>query len=168
MKKPVRILLTVGLVAAVAARLVWCTPRTFGRGTDAARVDHINVFDGTTGTGFTVTDPEDISYIVENIQSHPVRPAKLSLGYIGYRFSLVYVDENDKAIVPSSTSTGKIPSARTPSSTAATEACAWIFSRSWKKNTHNPDLFPANIVQNGGAFPWNPSGINYMKLQKAP
>lgn len=100
MKKPVRILLTVGLVVAVAARLVWCTPRTFGRGTDAARVDHINVFDGTTGTGFTVTDPEDISYIVENIQSRPVRPAKLSLGYIGYRFSLVYVDENDKAIVP--------------------------------------------------------------------
>ena len=86
MKKPVRILLTVGLVVAVAARLVWCTLRTFGRGTDAARVDHINVFDGTTGTGFTVTDPEDISYIVENIQSRPVRPAKLSLGYIGYRF----------------------------------------------------------------------------------
>ena len=100
MKKPVRILLTVGLVAAVAARLVWCTPRTFGKGVSSARVDHINVFDGTTGTGFTVTDPEDISYIVENIQSHPVRPAKLSLGYIGYRFSLVYVDENDKAIVP--------------------------------------------------------------------
>lgn len=93
MKKPVRILLTVGLVAAVAARLVWCTPRTFGRGTDAARVDHINVFDGTTGTGFTVTDPEDISYIVENIQSRPVRPAKLSLGYIGYRLCVDFLAE---------------------------------------------------------------------------
>ena len=65
-----------------------------------ASVDHINVFDGNTGEGFTVDNPEDIEYIVENIQSKTMRRGGISLGHIGYKFSVVFIDENDKAIVP--------------------------------------------------------------------
>lgn len=43
------------------------TPKTFGKGVDPENVDHINVFDGNTGEGFTVDNAEDIKYIVENI-----------------------------------------------------------------------------------------------------
>ena len=35
-------------------------PKKFGKNVNSSEVDHINVFDGNTGTGFTITDSEDI------------------------------------------------------------------------------------------------------------
>ncbi len=44
-------------------------PKTFGKNVNPSELDHINVFDGNTETGFTITESEDIEYIVSNIQS---------------------------------------------------------------------------------------------------
>jgi hypothetical protein len=49
--------------------------------------------------GFTIDNPEDIKYIVENIQSKSMRRSGISIGRVGYLFSITYVDSNDKAIV---------------------------------------------------------------------
>lgn len=100
MKKKVLFPLTALLIVICAALIYYFTPKTFGKNVNPSDVDHINVFDGNTGMGFTVEDAEDIRYIVENIKSKPMRKGGVSLGKIGYRFSVVYVDKNDRAIVP--------------------------------------------------------------------
>ena len=100
MKKKIAVVVSVLLVFIMIAAVYYFHPKTFGKGVDPASVDHINVFDGNTGEGFTVDNPEDIEYIVENIQSKTMRRGGISLGHIGYKFSVVFIDENDKAIVP--------------------------------------------------------------------
>ena len=74
-------------------------PKTFGKGIDISEVDHIKVFDGTTGDGFTIDEPEDIQYIVENIQSQSMKKDGISFGYTGYRFRINYMNKEDKNIV---------------------------------------------------------------------
>lgn len=72
----------------------------FGNNVNPSEVDHINVFDGNTGTGFTITNLEDIKYIVENIQNHPMKKDGISLDTTGYSFKISYIDSNDKDIIP--------------------------------------------------------------------
>ena len=55
-------------------------PKKFGKNVNPSEVDHINVFDGNTGTGFTITDSEDIEYIVANIQGISMKRDGISLG----------------------------------------------------------------------------------------
>ena len=100
MKKKIAIATSIIFTMMIASIIYYFLPKTFGKGVDPSCVDHINVFDGNTGEGFTIDNPEDIKYIVENIQSKPMRRGGVSLGHMGYKFSVVYVDENDKAIVP--------------------------------------------------------------------
>ena len=100
MKKKISILISVLLAVMVMVTIYYFTPKTFGKGVDPENVDHINVFDGNTGEGFTVDNAEDIKYIVENIQSQSMRRSGISLGHMGYKFSVVFIDENDKAVVP--------------------------------------------------------------------
>jgi hypothetical protein len=100
MKKKVAIGVSVLLVLIIVALVYYITPKTFGKGINPANVDHINVFDGNTGEGFTIENADDIRYIVENIQSKPMRRDGVSLGHMGWKFSIVFVDKNDKAIVP--------------------------------------------------------------------
>ena len=50
--------------------------RTFRKNVDLAEVDHISIFDGNIGVGFTIDDPDDIQYIVKNIISRTMnRPS---------------------------------------------------------------------------------------------
>lgn len=100
MRKRSKVVVSVILVFAVIAAVYYFTPKTFGKGVNPSSVDHINVFDGNTGRGFTVDNAEDVKYIVENIQSKPMRRSGISLGRMGYRFSVEFVDQNDRAIIP--------------------------------------------------------------------
>ncbi len=100
MKKKISIITSIFFLLLVITAVYYFTPKTFGKGVNPSSVDHINIFDGNTGEGFTVDDPKDIKYIVENIQSKPMRKGGISLGRMGYKFSVVFIDENDKALVP--------------------------------------------------------------------
>lgn len=62
-------------------------------------MDHINIFDVNTGEGVTIDNLDEIQYIVENIQSKTMRKNGISIGQMGYKFSVVFIDENDNAIV---------------------------------------------------------------------
>lgn len=87
------------LVLAVAAGLVWwIAPKRFLRGADAAKVAEIRVFSGVTGQGFTVSDPEQIAYIVENFQSTAMTRSGLSLGRMGYGYRMTFADGNGKIL----------------------------------------------------------------------
>ena len=100
MKKKITIVVSIFLVLMIVSAAYYFTPKIFGKGVDPLNVDHINVFDGNTGVGFTVDNSKDIQYIVENIQSKLMRRGGVSLGRMGYKFSIEYVDKNDKAIIP--------------------------------------------------------------------
>jgi len=100
MKKKILTPVLVLLILACAAAAYYMTPRTFGKNVNPADVDHINVFDGNTGTGFTIDNPEDIRYIVENIQSQSMKRDGISLGYMGYSFKISYIDAKDRDVIP--------------------------------------------------------------------
>lgn len=84
----------------VLAAVCYSMPKTFGKNIDPSEVDHINVFDGNTGVAFLIEDPQDIQYIVENVQSHPMKRAGLSWGKMGYGFQISYVDGRGQVILP--------------------------------------------------------------------
>ena len=60
MKKELRILVILIAVLLVGTVGYYFMPKKFGKNVNPSEVDHINVFDGNTGTGFTITDSEDI------------------------------------------------------------------------------------------------------------
>lgn len=100
MKKKTAISVFAILLLAAAAAVFYFAPKTFGKGVAPSDVDHIRVIDGTTGRHFSIRSPEDIRYIVENIQSHPMKKAGISLGKTGYGFKLTYLDANGSVILP--------------------------------------------------------------------
>lgn len=86
MKKKALIPAAAIILAIVAAAVFYVAPKSFGGNITPSEVDHINVFDGNTGVGFTIDNPDDIQYIVENIQSHSMKRDGVSLGHSGYGF----------------------------------------------------------------------------------
>lgn len=100
MKKKILILVITMLILIFLAAVFYFTPKTFGKNVNPSDVNHIEVFDGNTGVGFIIDNPEDIKYIVENIQSHKMKKDGISLGVMGYGLRITCVDDNDKAIFP--------------------------------------------------------------------
>jgi len=100
MKKELRILVILIAVLLVGTVGYYFMPKKFGKNVNPSEVDHINVFDGNTGTGFTITDSEDIEYIVANIQGISMKRDGISLGRSGYSFKISYINSNDKNIIP--------------------------------------------------------------------
>ena len=96
MKKELRILVILIAVLLVGTVGYYFMPKKFGKNVNPSEVDHINVFDGNTGTGFTITDSEDIEYIVANIQGISMKRDGISLGRMGYSFKISYINSNDK------------------------------------------------------------------------
>lgn len=94
MRKRRFIFLAAVSVLLLAAAFWWATPVTFLEGIPADKVTSIEVFDGGTGIGFTVVAPEDIQYIVSNLQQASMQREKLSLGYMGTRFRLTFYDDS--------------------------------------------------------------------------
>lgn len=94
MRKRRFIFLAAASVLLLVALFWWATPVTFLKGVPADKVTSIEVFDGGTGIGFTVVAPEDIQYIVSNLQQASMQREKLSLGYMGTRFRLTFYDDS--------------------------------------------------------------------------
>jgi len=100
MKKKIALSITVIVVLILAAEGYYSLPKTFGKDVTPSDVDRISVFDGNTGVGFTITNPEDIKYIVENIQGHSMKKEGISLGRMGYGFKIRYIDGRDNDVIP--------------------------------------------------------------------
>lgn len=100
MKKKFVIPVIAMVILIVLATLLYFMPKTFGKNVEPSDVNHIEVFDGNTGVGFVIDNQEDIQYIVENIQSHQMKKDGISFGRMGYGLKLIFIDNNDKAIIP--------------------------------------------------------------------
>lgn len=98
-KKKVVIVVLLALSVITIIFGVWfLMPRTFLKHVDSKDVKKIEIFSGSTGDKFVVEDEEEIEYIVKNIQSTTMKREKLSVGYVGFSFSLKFKNENDDTI----------------------------------------------------------------------
>ena len=79
--------------------IFYLTPKTLAKNVKLSDVNFIEVFDGGTGASFTINNPEDIKYIVENIQSHKMKKDGISFGKMGYGLKIVCFDDNNKTII---------------------------------------------------------------------
>lgn len=97
MKK--RYFVAAALIASIAAAVIWRNmPVQFLRGVLPERIAAVEVFNGSTGRGFTVDNEEDIYYILKNIQTKQLKRRSVSVGYMGYLYRLKFVDKNGKNI----------------------------------------------------------------------
>ena len=73
-------------------------PVTFLKGVEPEEIACITIFDGNTGEESDITKEKDIAYIVENIQSVPVRRTGISILEMGYRFRMTFTDEKGSVV----------------------------------------------------------------------
>lgn len=58
----------------------------------------IEIFDGAQGRGVEITSVNDITYIIDNLNSVTIKPRKPSIGYMGYRFRIkIYTKTGGKS-----------------------------------------------------------------------
>ena len=87
------------ILVIVLAALFWlASPKVFLKEIDPMDVSQIQVFDGNTGESFFITDMESITHIVETVQRVKMKRTGLSIGYMGYRFRLEFLDKNGKRL----------------------------------------------------------------------
>lgn len=58
----------------------------------------ISIFDGNTGTSLHITEKEDITYIINNLNVVKLKRKKVSTGYTGYSFkTTIYLNNGEEA-----------------------------------------------------------------------
>lgn len=77
------------IVALIAIAWVYA-PVTFLKGVDPEEIASITLFDGNTGDELEITSQKDITHIVENVQSVPVRREGIAFLNLGYRFIMTF------------------------------------------------------------------------------
>lgn len=90
MKKKIVIIVCAAAILLLGIFIWWKIPVHLLKGTAPSDIQAITVFDGNIGKGFTIDAPEEIAYIVTNIQNAEMTRGKISLGYTGYRFRLSF------------------------------------------------------------------------------
>ena len=100
-KKPAFWMIVIAIMACVVVSVCFMTnpaQKIFLKDVEPEELQRIIVFDGNTGQEFVITDEDELTVIVENIQSISVKREKLSLGYSGYRFHMTFVDTTGETI----------------------------------------------------------------------
>ena len=80
-------LLTIIVLIAIFGSIWWVIPVYLFNGVSPEDISKIRVSNGTTNRQFDITDPEDITFIVENIQKIPMKRNPIS-GGIGTTYAL--------------------------------------------------------------------------------
>lgn len=98
MRKRTTVVLCALALAVVVGMIWWIAPTRFLRGVDIAKVAEIHVFSGMTGEDFTISEPEQVAYIVESFQKTAMKRYGLSLGRMGYGYRMHFLDGSGKAL----------------------------------------------------------------------
>lgn len=77
------------IVVLIAVAWIY-VPVTFLKDTAPEDIARIVLFDGNTGDELEVTAQKDITHIVENVQSVPVRREGIAFLNLGYRFIMTF------------------------------------------------------------------------------
>ena len=98
MKKKLAIICCFIILFFVVAFLWWNTPTTFLKSTEAGEIHSIQVRNGHNGNMYEISNPDDIQYIVNNIQSQSFEKEGVSLFRMGTWFTLTFCDKEGKII----------------------------------------------------------------------
>ena len=98
MKKKVAIICCFIILILVAAFLWWNTPTTFLTSTEADEIISIQVRDGHNGNIYEISNPDDIQFIVKNIQSQTFEKEGISIFRMGTWFTLSFCNKDGKVI----------------------------------------------------------------------
>ena len=90
--------LSIVFITLIVAFILYSFPKTFLEDVTADDVASISVFCGSSGKCFTVSNTDEIEYIVGNIQHTPMKRAHISTGYDGFSFQLTFKDSNGNTI----------------------------------------------------------------------
>lgn len=87
------------ILAIILAAVFWlASPRVFLKGIDPLDVAEIQIFDGNTGESFSITDEEAVKHVVEKVQRVKMKRTGLSIGRMGYRFRLAFLDKDGRRL----------------------------------------------------------------------
>lgn len=100
MKKRTKILIIIGCILLLWAFLLiwWFAPTRFLRGVAPQEVASIEIFNGNNGNKFEITNPEDITNILEHIQQPHFQKTQLSLFYVGTYYQMRFMGADGKEI----------------------------------------------------------------------
>ncbi|EEG78595.1 hypothetical protein [Dethiobacter alkaliphilus] len=80
----------------VLALIWWFMPNSL-TSIDPEKVSVIIIFNGNTGNSTTISESDDVSYIIDSFNKTTIRKEKLSIGYMGYGYLLTII-KNDASI----------------------------------------------------------------------
>ena len=97
-KKIIIVSIAILTLLVLVLLVAYFSPKIFLKKVNPSAINSISVFDGNTGEGFVISDPDEIKHIVENIQNIKTKRDKISLGYSGFGFRLSFYNEKGKEI----------------------------------------------------------------------
>ena len=107
MKKKIPIIIGIIALLVLGAAIWWFSPKIFLANVKAEEIATIEVFNGNDGNRFTISDPDDISFITDNIKSVSLKKNSISMG-MGTTYNLRFLNtegnEIDKFIIMNSSS----------------------------------------------------------------
>ena len=104
-------LIIIGLaIVFVLGLFIWYNiPVRFLSGADSEEIREIYIFNGNTGQGFIVNEPERIEAIVRNISASKFKRTEVALGKMGYKYELTFFfgNKSEELIINSPTTIRK-------------------------------------------------------------
>ena len=98
MNKKTKIVVGCIVLLVVFYLVWWFMPIHFIHGVKPEGVASIQVFNDSRGIGFEITDPDDITYLVEQIQQPIFKKMKFSFFYTGTLYRITFLDTDGAEI----------------------------------------------------------------------
>ena len=88
---------TVVVVIILSALVWWLTPKYFLEDVKSDDIASIEVFNGSDGNQFIISEPDDISFIIDNIKTVSLKKDRISMG-MGTTYNLSFLNTDGKEI----------------------------------------------------------------------
>ena len=97
MKRKLLIILSIISIVVISGVIWYISPLDLIQ-LNPEDVLEISIFDGNTGTSLHITEKEDITYIINNLNVVKLKRKKVSTGYTGYSFkTTIYLNNGEEA-----------------------------------------------------------------------
>ena len=110
MKKEISIIIRIIALLVLGTAIWWFSPKTFLNNVNSGDIASIEVFNGNDGNQFTISEPDDISFITDSIKSVSLKKDRISMG-MGTTYNLRFLNaegnEIDKFIIMTSSTIRK-------------------------------------------------------------
>ena len=110
MKKKIPIIIGIIALLVLGAAIWWFSPKIFLNNVNPGDIAGIQVFNGNDGNRFTISEPNDISFITDSIKAVSLKKDRISMG-MGTTYNLKFLNaegnEIDKFIIMTSSTIRK-------------------------------------------------------------